>query len=161
MSLHNFSLKNLYFFLVSFICLLVVLFNAQAFLTITFRYFIFKTAPEYSYSPPFLPLSMPPSRVKVMPIYDDGMIEESRTEEIAEALIQNQSLNQEQKLMITDWLGTYNNWKQEQDNNRKQVMDNLLSNFIALIIFLPAFVYHFRKAMESAPESVRSHSHHN
>lgn len=152
MSIQHITVKQLYFYIVSFIALLVVLFNLQSFLMISARYIVFKTAPSYSYQPPFFPFpSFPPIR-KYISADTPGGIEDYQTQQenqmttLLDALKNNQTLTAEQQSMIDDWLRSYQQWKFDQDDQVKQVMDSLLMNATALVIFIPVFWYHFRNA---------------
>ena len=65
---------------------------------------------------------------------------------LLDALRSNQQLTIEQRSMIDGWMRDYQMWKSDQENQRKQVMDSLLMNITALVIFIPVFWYHFKNA---------------
>ena len=71
MSIQHVTVKQLYFYIVSFIALLVVLFNLQNFLMVSAQYLIFKTVPDYTYQPQFFP-NMP------VPVSPRGMMMEGK-----------------------------------------------------------------------------------
>lgn len=143
--LKNLNIAKLYLYLVSFISLFVVLFNAQSTLTTTFRYFVLDTAPEYQWQPPAIPFgdnyySPYPRPAKEM------LLEQ---EEIATELKASDDLTDEQKQTIDLWLIDYKNWTEEQDNQRRRVLDNLIANVVSLAVFIPAFIFHFYYARKA------------
>jgi uncharacterized membrane protein len=81
--------------------------------------------------------------------FQDSKTQEQKNEEFLVALRNNQTLTEEQRSSIDQWFSSYSNWKMDQDNIQKQIIDNLISNIIALLIFIPVFAYHFRKALHN------------
>ena len=151
MSLKDLTVSKIYFYLVSFIGLLVILFNAQIILTTSLRYYLLKTAPQYLYQPPFLPLFQgnQPIMVEPITIYQDINQEEKKNKDILEALSAGEEFTETQKSTINIWFEQYEQWKKDQEDQNKRIIDNLVGNIVYIVIFSPAFLYHFKKAKES------------
>lgn len=149
MNLKDFSIKAIYFYLVSLISLLVILFNLQSFLVTGFRYFIFKTAPEFTYAPSFFPFFDSGIPVYVEPFPKEAVsTSEAQNKELLLALKSDGNLTDEQRVKINQWFTDYDLWKKSQEDERKRVTDSLLGSLVSLFIFTPAFIYHFRRARE-------------
>lgn len=154
MKISNLSIRDIYFYLVSLISLLAVLFNTQQVLTTVSRYYIFKSAPEFSYQPPsFFPMFRGPEAIpiEVYPSTYPGSTtsEEAKNQEYLESLKGNRALTAEEKATINQWFASYHQWQNDQENNQKRIVDNLLGNIITILIFTPVFAYHFKKARQS------------
>lgn len=143
--LKNLSVAKIYLYLVSFISLFVVLFNAQSALTTTFRYFVFQTAPEYQWQPPTIPFGNGYYSPYTRPA-KEMLVEQ---EEMANELKASEDLTEEQKQTIDFWLTDYQNWAEEQENQRQRMLDHLIANVVSLAVFMPAFIFHFYYARKS------------
>lgn len=143
--LKNLSIAKVYLYLVAFISLFVVLFNAQAALTTTFRYFVFNTAPEYQWQPPAIPLGDSYYNPYGRPVKE--VVQEQ--EALANDLQNSDDLTDDQKQTVELWLKDYQAWAEEQDNQRQRVLDGLIANVVSLLVFLPAFLFHFYYARKA------------
>lgn len=152
MSLKDLTVSKIYFYLVSFISLIVILFNTQFVLTTVARYFVFKTTQEFTYQPPFfVPFMGPVGMVEpviIAPPPFDQSVSEQKNKELLELIKQKEELKPDQKDAIDQWFRDYEQWKKNQANNRKRIIDSVMGNAISLLVFTPVFFYHFKKARE-------------
>lgn len=143
------SVKQIYFYLVSFISLLVILFTATTAVSSVLTDYVFKTRPAFTYQPPLPYFGVPflPPRVDIYPI-DERMEEQaSEAQEIMKTLKEEGGALKPGMLKSMDqWMIDYKRWKADQENQKKADLNALIGNIVALLIFTPVFAYHFREA---------------
>ena len=149
MSLKNLSIKEIYFYLVSLITLLIILFNFQSLLGGVLRYYILDTVPQYSYQPPFLGSAFDASYngyyEPTKMVEEDSLV---TNEDLLKALQSDESLTEAEQAMVDNWFTAYEIWQQDQDSTYKRMMDAFIERIVSLVIFAPIFFYHFKKARE-------------
>jgi len=152
-SLKKISVREVYFYLIAFISLLIVLSATGSILTTTLRYYLLNTAPAYSYQPPFFLGSVGETPTVVGPYGDMKskafQEQEQQNNELVEAIKTNQSLTNKQHQQVEDWLSDYTRWKEDQENQRNRLLDSLIGKFVSLLIFTPVFAFHYRKTQET------------
>lgn len=146
--LKDISVRGIYFYLLSLICIVVVLFNTQDLLDKSIRYAVFNVGGRFTYSPPEI--------MREGVLVESGPIElnkgVSNRQDITDnkalltKLTENQSLSEDDKLKIRQWLRDYSDWEKNQLNEKQLFVESIIRNFVALIIFTPAFLWHFRRA---------------
>lgn len=139
------DIRKIYFYVISLISLLIVLFSSQHVLSTTLRYFVFKTVDMYTYQPPFAFFSNYPSKIDVSS--PDFVDTEKKNEEMV-ASLEIKNLTKDDRAKLDGWKISYSNWKKDQANTTKSVMDGLVTALTAILIFTPTFVYHFKTAIK-------------
>jgi hypothetical protein len=143
------DIRKIYYYLVSFISLLIVLFALQGLLSTTLQTFVFKTNEGYFTNPPFISSVFgndPYYTGKQMasdPYITDNA---AKSEEIINGLKDAENLTAEQLAYINRWVNDYKIWEQDQMNFQKGIINSITANLISIIIFTPVFFYHFKQA---------------
>lgn len=148
------SVRQIYFYLVSFITLLIILFAGAAVVSTVLTDYVFKTRPAFTYQPPVPyfqnPFYMP--RVEMMPPMYEGVDEDAAAAEDVFMDLKNQDgaiLKSGQRQAIDTWIIDYKRWKRDQENQKKADLTGLIANIVALLIFSPVFAYHFLEARKN------------
>ena len=146
--LKDVSVKSIYFYLLSLICIVVVLFNLQDFLDKSIRYTVFNVGGRFTYSPPEI---MREGILIESPSMMGGKTttpEQDKTENkvLLKKLSENQSLSEDDKLIVRSWLRDYQNWEQNLLSEKQLFLESIIRNLVALLIFTPTFLWHFRQA---------------
>lgn len=146
-----FEVRKLYFYLISFISLLIILFSAQNLISTVLQNYVFKTNNQFTYQPPFISAFFGYNYSSVYPPYRDPYVQdqEKTSEEIIASLQDNEALTDEQKQALDNWMADYNRWKKDQEDYQRNIINNLIGNITALLIFTPAFWFHFKLARKS------------
>ncbi len=118
-------LRNLYFYLVSFVTLMIMVFAGSSFVNAVLRTYVFTSANPYMYYPPAIPVPTPECQNANASTSTLAMCAKQKTEQEKQELANRE--NQE---------------KQAKAQNQQEIVNNLT----LLIITLPLFVLHFRAA---------------
>lgn len=154
MALMKISVKQIYFYLVSFITLLVILFTATTVVSTILQSFVFKTKPKYTYQPPVPYFGMPfvqPINQVYPPLMEEPI--DGQSDQTIQVLKQLKSeeggLPSKQKVALGRWFADYDRWKADQEDQKKAELNGLIGNIVALLVFSPVFAYHFLEARKS------------
>uniref|UniRef100_A0A7C4TQ63 Uncharacterized protein n=1 Tax=candidate division WWE3 bacterium TaxID=2053526 RepID=A0A7C4TQ63_UNCKA len=139
------DIKKLYFYGVSFVSLLALCFSLLGGLSNLARYYWFETGPLVSYQPPFISTWVPWNSLMTNSYVNPGDPYTIRMEEesLEEATVFNNysDLDPSIKEAINSWVDSYTSWKNEQVNLRKSVLDNIITNLSAFVIFFLYFYF--------------------
>ncbi len=124
------SIRNIYFYLVALIALMMVVWGTADLINLGLTTWIFKTADKAdTWSPPAPYLATP----------------ELKMGEIAERCAEKCDLTADEKQQIKNWLVDYKNWQDEQGVlkiARKQ--KNAVRDISMLVVAIPLFLWHWR-----------------
>jgi len=129
MSLKLNSIRNIYFYLVALIALMMIIWGTADLINLGLTTWIFKTADKADDWAPPIPY----------------MITETRLGETAARCAEKCDLTADEKQQIQNWLVDYKNWQDQQGIIKiAKKQKNAVRDISILIVAIPLFIWHWK-----------------
>jgi hypothetical protein len=132
------AIRNIYFYLVSLITLMMIVFSVADLINLGLTTWVFKTADKADDWAPPVPY----------------MVNETKLGETAARCAEKCDLTAEEKQQIQNWLVDYKNWQDQQGVlkiARKQ--KNAVRDISMLVVAAPLFIWHWQMVNKERKES--------